>query len=171
MKIFFGLFLGTIVSGSCHIAASGVISFFLWLIFHCIYINISLLHGIFPTQGSNPGLPHCRQILYQLSCKGSPVYVVLHLYPFPYRWTLGCFSLKPLKNKNVWAYRTPSQEAPCRTQGVKSNGLSLCWEGVLDTAHLGLSLWSSGFGGQVLVHPHPTIFRKSHLCSSLFFKK
>ena len=27
----------------------------------------SLLQGIFPTQGSNPGLPHCRQILYQLS--------------------------------------------------------------------------------------------------------
>ena len=26
----------------------------------------------FPTQGSNPGLPHCRQILYQLSHKGSP---------------------------------------------------------------------------------------------------
>ena len=25
----------------------------------------SLLQGIFPTQGSNPGLPHCRQILYQ----------------------------------------------------------------------------------------------------------
>ena len=23
--------------------------------------------GIFPTQGSNPGLPHCRQILYQLN--------------------------------------------------------------------------------------------------------
>ena len=32
----------------------------------------SLLQGIFPTQGSNPGLPHCRQILYQLSHKGSP---------------------------------------------------------------------------------------------------
>ena len=28
--------------------------------------------GIFPTQGSNPGLPHCRQIVYQLSHKGSP---------------------------------------------------------------------------------------------------
>ena len=26
----------------------------------------SLLQGIFPTQGSNPGLPHCRRILYQL---------------------------------------------------------------------------------------------------------
>ena len=32
----------------------------------------SLLQGIFPTQGSNPGLPHCRKILYQLSHKGSP---------------------------------------------------------------------------------------------------
>ena len=32
----------------------------------------SLLPGVFPTQGLNPGLPHCRQILYQLSHKGSP---------------------------------------------------------------------------------------------------
>ena len=32
----------------------------------------SLLQGIFPTQGSNPGLLHCRQILYQLSHKGTP---------------------------------------------------------------------------------------------------
>ena len=30
----------------------------------------SLLQGIFPTQGSNPGLPHCRRILYQLSHQG-----------------------------------------------------------------------------------------------------
>ena len=29
--------------------------------------SISLLQGIFPTQGLDPGLPHCRQILYQLS--------------------------------------------------------------------------------------------------------
>ena len=33
----------------------------------------SLLQGIFPTHVSNPGLPHCRQILYQLSHQGSPV--------------------------------------------------------------------------------------------------
>ena len=32
----------------------------------------ALLQGIFPTQGSNPGLPHCRQILYRLSHQGSP---------------------------------------------------------------------------------------------------
>ena len=30
-----------------------------------------LLQGIFPTQGSNLGLPHCRQTLYQLSHQGS----------------------------------------------------------------------------------------------------
>ena len=34
--------------------------------------SLSLLQGIFPTQGSSPGHPHCRRILYQLSHKGSP---------------------------------------------------------------------------------------------------
>ena len=33
----------------------------------------SFLQGIFPTQGSNPGLPCCRRILYQLSHEGSPI--------------------------------------------------------------------------------------------------
>ena len=31
-----------------------------------------LLQWIFPTQGSNPGLPHCRQTLHRLSHQGSP---------------------------------------------------------------------------------------------------
>ena len=35
--------------------------------------SLYLLQGIFPTQGSNPDLPHCRQILYQLTHKGRPV--------------------------------------------------------------------------------------------------
>ena len=34
--------------------------------------NHSLLQGILPTQGLNPGLLHCRQILYRLSHQGSP---------------------------------------------------------------------------------------------------
>ena len=37
--------------------------------------SCSLLQGIFPTQGLNPGLPHCRQILYQLSHQRSLVYI------------------------------------------------------------------------------------------------
>ena len=39
---------------------------------HGILQAISLLQGIFPTQEWNPGLLHCRWILYQLSHKGHP---------------------------------------------------------------------------------------------------
>ena len=35
--------------------------------------SLSLLQGIFPTQGWNPGLLHCRRILYQLSHKENPI--------------------------------------------------------------------------------------------------
>ena len=34
--------------------------------------SLSLLQGIFPGLGLNPGLLHCRRILYQLNHKGSP---------------------------------------------------------------------------------------------------
>ena len=34
--------------------------------------SYSLVQEIFLTQGSNPGLQHCRQIRYQLSHQGSP---------------------------------------------------------------------------------------------------
>ena len=36
-------------------------------------ISHSFLQGFFPTQGSNPGLLHCRQILYHLSHQGHPI--------------------------------------------------------------------------------------------------
>ena len=44
--------------------------------------SLSLLQGIFPTQGSNPGLPHCKWILYQLSHKGSPIARLTFIYLF-----------------------------------------------------------------------------------------
>ena len=44
--------------------------------------SLSLLQGIFPTQGSNPGLQHCRRILCQLSHKGSPRILQWVAYPF-----------------------------------------------------------------------------------------
>ena len=53
--------------------------------------SLSLLQGIFPTQGSNPGLPYCKWILYQLSHQGSPR--ILEWVPFssgsaqPWSWT------------------------------------------------------------------------------------
>ena len=48
----------------------------------------SLLQGIFPTQGSNPGLLHYRQILYQLSHKVSP-YIYIHPLFFRFSVHLG----------------------------------------------------------------------------------
>jgi len=44
--------------------------------------NLSLLQGIFSTQGSRPALPHCRRILYQLSHKGSLRILEWVAYPF-----------------------------------------------------------------------------------------
>ena len=49
--------------------------------------SLSLLQGIFPTQGLNLGLPHCRGILYQLSHKGSPRILEWVAYPFS-RWII-----------------------------------------------------------------------------------
>ena len=44
--------------------------------------SLSLLQGIFPLQGLNPGLPHWRQILYQLSHQRSPGILEWVAYPF-----------------------------------------------------------------------------------------
>ena len=44
--------------------------------------SLSLLQGIFPTQRSNAGFPHCRGILYQLSHKGSLRILECVAYPF-----------------------------------------------------------------------------------------
>ena len=42
----------------------------------------AFFQGNFPIQGLNPGLPRCRQILYQLSHKRSPRILEWEVYPF-----------------------------------------------------------------------------------------
>ena len=71
--------------------------------------SLSLLQGIFPTQGLNPGLWHCRQILYQLSHKGSPRILEWVVYPvsrgssWPRNWTgVSCIAGRFFIN---WAIR------------------------------------------------------------------
>ena len=71
--------------------------------------SLSLLQGIFPTRGSNPGLPHCRWILYQLSHQGSPRILGWVVYPFssrpsqPRDWTqVSCTAIGFFTN---WATR------------------------------------------------------------------
>ena len=44
--------------------------------------SLSLLQGIFPTQGSNPGLLHCRWVLHQLSHQWRPRILEWVVYPF-----------------------------------------------------------------------------------------
>ena len=88
--------------------------------------SLSLLQGIFPTQGLNPCLPHCRWILYQLSHKRRPRILKWVSYPFssgssqPRNWTrVSCIAggfftnwaiREALKNKEkeeigVWPWR------------------------------------------------------------------
>ena len=70
--------------------------------------SLSLLQGIFPTQGLNPDLKHCRQILYQLSHQGSPRILEWVAYPFirssrPRNWTrVSCIAGRFFTN---WAIR------------------------------------------------------------------
>ena len=73
--------------------------------------SLSLLQGIFPTQGSNPGLLHCRWILYQLSHKGSPRILEWVAYSFSRgssqlrNWTrVSCIAGRFFTN---WAIREP----------------------------------------------------------------
>ena len=58
--------------------------------------SLSLLQGIFPAQGSNPGLLHCRWVLYQLSHKGSPGgWRVGWKYRQPMQGLVNCFYKGP----------------------------------------------------------------------------
>ena len=58
--------------------------------------SLSLFQGIFPIQGFNPGLPHCRRILYQLSHKGSPnINIIIYntsIYTYVFACVFSCFS-------------------------------------------------------------------------------
>ena len=68
---------------------------------------LPLLQEIFPTQGSNPGLPRCRRILYQLSHKRSPRIVEWVAYPFSRR-TISLSIQNPLASPLVWSLSGPS---------------------------------------------------------------
>ena len=79
-----------------------------------------LLQGIFPTQGSNPGLSHCRQILYQLSHKGSPNIIYYHLYLESrklYRWTYFQKKNSHGYRKETYSYKARKGEEGCDELG------------------------------------------------------
>ena len=77
----------------------------------------SLLQGTFPTQGSNLGLMHCRQILYHLSHQGSP------------------YSHLGEENSNFWLRAKRWEPMPGSVQLEQR-------EGSLSGTYRGLSWWS-----------------------------
>ena len=101
--------LSVILSQSLHVAANSIISFFLIVVQSLSRVQLFVTPwtvacqaplfmkfsrqeywsglpfptpGDLPNQGSNPSLLHCRQILYQLSYKGSPGILEWGAYPF-----------------------------------------------------------------------------------------
>ena len=87
-----------------------------------------LLQGIFPTQGSNQGLPHCRWMLYRLSHQGSHIL----LKPIcnrccwcPCPWPHGPFLSSPATSKDMRTNRFPA--APSRRCPSASQLTGLLW--------------------------------------------
>ena len=88
-----GRFFTTESPGKHQIRSDQSLSHVLLLWHHRLYIpwnslgqntmvgNLFLLQGVFPTQGSNPGLLHCRQILSHLSHQRSPRILEWVAYP------------------------------------------------------------------------------------------
>jgi len=81
----------------------------------------ALLQGIFPTQGSDPGLPHYRHIIFHLSSQGSPRILECIAYPFSRRssWPMNCtrvpctagrFFTSCATRCTSWIYKTQRNE-------------------------------------------------------------
>ena len=131
--------------------------------------SLSLLQGIFPTQGSNPGLLHCRWILYQLSHKESPRILEWVAYPFssgsswPRNWTaVSCIAGGFFTN---WAMREawgePYQELNLSTSWSYTSNFQNCEK--INFGHfyypvysIGLARSSFGFFHKMLQKPEQT---------------
>ena len=90
------------------------------------WVAIPFSRGISPTEESNPGLLHCRRILYQLSHQGSPRILEWIAHPFssqfswPRNWTgVSCIAGRFFTN---WAesQRRPDNLALCSREKKKS---------------------------------------------------
>ena len=97
----------------------------------------AFLQRIFPIQGLNPGLPHCRQILYCLHHQGSPRILEWGAYPFsrgffqPRDWTgVSCIADRFFTN---WATRAApiglhrTDQLPCHQWLGHRLWLLWCW--------------------------------------------
>ena len=98
-------------------------------------VVFSPLQGIFPTQGLSSGLPHCRQILSQLSHQGSSWY-----------------RSGPHLNLKTWEAGEPAVEVPVLVQG--RNNFPAQEQSGRDHSRLSRLLFYSGPQWVDKVHPH-----------------
>ena len=91
-----------------------------------------LLQGIFPTQGSNPGLSHCRRILYCLSHQGSP-----HTFWFSSQYTYCilcclyiCRTTQVISNDSSWERTVRQHHILSRPVGGGRGALMSQWRGM-----------------------------------------
>ena len=131
--------------------------------------SLSLLQGIFPTQGSNPGLLHCTRILYQLSHKGSPRTLECVAYPFSRgsswprnRTGVSCIAGGFFTNWAIReAWREPYQELNLSTSWSYTSNLQN-WEKInfghfyYPVYSIGLAGSSFGFFHMILQKPEQT---------------
>ena len=75
------------------------------------WVAFPFSRGIFPAQGLNPGLLHCRWILYQLNCQGSPRILEWVAYPF------SSGSSQP-RNQTKECLLIPQKSLVCGSSGV-----------------------------------------------------
>ena len=77
----------------------------------------ALLQGIFPTQWSNPSLPHCRQILCLLNHQGSPNSLIVGVY----------MEKAMAPHSSTLAWKIPWMEEPSRLQSMGSLRVGQDW--------------------------------------------
>ena len=96
----------------------------------------ALLQGIFPTQGSNSGLPYCRQILYHLSHKGSPRILEWVAYPL----SRGSFQPRNQIGISCIAAEIPGKPLEWNTQALHK--VQIAWSSYSSTSFLwSLNRW------------------------------
>ena len=137
-----------------------------------------LLQGIFPSQGSNPGLLHCRRILYQLSYKGSPLNGIPVLSHSVVSNSLRPHGLQPARLLCPWDFPGKKTGVGCHflLQGIfptqVSNLSLLCflhWQvGSLPLSHPGSPAYQESLSEYRCISPHSHIFTNnlSGLCCS-----
>ena len=73
----------------------------------------ALLQWIFPTQGSNPSLPHCRWILYHLNHQGNPRILEWVAYPSPRETSQPRNLIQVFRIARRFFTSCVTREAPC----------------------------------------------------------